>query len=223
MTTALIGSHGVIGQSLLDHMQFDLVFNRNNIETLPDRNIDLLVIAAPSGARLSINTNNGPQDLKDVQQIVDLVAKSNIQHTVLFGSVDSVTAPHTPYGQNRQQLETGLAQHNNLTVYRLPTLIGPRIKKNMLFDLKHNQFLDQIDAGAWLQWCCLSDLADLVKQASPGQIQNIVSEPIQNKEILMRFRPEIALTYKPVSVCYNQQPWRYDRETIFQAMEAYLQ
>jgi hypothetical protein len=221
MTSALIGSHGVIGQSLLDHMKFDLLFNRDNVETLLDYKIDQLVIAAPSGARLAIN-KNGTQDHTDVQQIVFTISQCNIEQIVLFGSVDSVTAPDTPYGNNRQQLESGLTQHGNVTVYRLPTLIGPRIKKNMLFDLKHNQFLDQIDAGARLQWCILSDLAQLVQQARPGQIQNIVSEPIQNKEILQRFRPDVAVHSRPVSLSYNQQPWTYDRETIFQAMEDYL-
>ena len=224
MTTALIGSHGVIGQSFLAQQPVDLEFNSNNIHTLPDYDIDLLIIAAPSGNRRLINsgTEQHEIDQANVNQIIQTVFRARPRATVLFSSVDCVVAPNSNYGQNRYWLERAVTRYAQAAIYRLPTLIGPLIRKNILYDIRHNQFLDQIDAGAQLQWCCLKDLSRLVAQAQPGQTQNIVSEPVLNADILTRFCPGLVQNFWDNSAVYNQQPYHYSRDEIFAEMEQYL-
>lgn len=225
MIRALIGHSGVVGRSLLAQQSFDLLFDSKNIHTLPDHKIDQLVIAAPSGNRLAINrgAETHQQDQANIQQIITQVYRCCPGQVVLFSTVDAVTAPDSNYGQNRGWLEQGMQRYHATTVYRLCTLIGPEIRKNILYDIKHGQFLDQINPESEFQWCLLKDLNQLVQQAQPGQTTDIVSEPIVNGDILRRFCPALELRSAPVAVKYRQQPYMYSKQEIFQAMEAYLQ
>lgn len=221
MLRALIGSRGTVGSSLLDSMTFDHVFNSDNIQDLVHWQFDQVVIAAPSGNRLAINRGH-TTDSKDVETIIQCVQRARPRHTVILSSVDSVTATQTLYGHNRAALEHWLLESVPAAVLRLSTLIGPRIKKNVLYDIKHGQFLDQIDGGAETQWCILADLPELIAQAEPWTVRNIVSEPIAHSEIMARYCPEQLVTTHTDRVRYNQQPYCYTRQEIFAAMDQYM-
>ena len=225
MIRALVGHSGVVGRSLLAQQSFDLLFDSKNIHTLSDHKIDQLVVAAPSGNRLAINRDaqTHQQDQANIQQIITQIYRARPAHVVLFSTVDAVTAPDSNYGQNRHWLEQGMQRYHATTVYRLCTLIGTEIRKNILYDIKHGQFLDQINSESEFQWCLLADLGQLVSSAEPGTVQDIVSEPIVNGDILRRFCPGLELCSTPHSVKYDQQPYVYSKHHIFQAMEAYLQ
>jgi hypothetical protein len=133
-----------------------------------------------------------------------------------------VVAPHTAYGRNRKFLEQRLADLTELTVFRLSTLVGDTIKKNILYDIKHQQYINEIDAEAVLQWCLLEDLSRLIDWAQPAQVADIVSEPIRNSELINRFNLVLVHQPRASSVAYNQQPWCYTKQQIFEAMERYL-
>lgn len=218
---ALIGHTGVIGQSLLDAMHFDLVFNSSNIDQLCEHSIDMLVVAAPTGNRRAVNLGL-INDTDAIDCIVNNVIRAQPRLTVVIGSVDAVLAPNSKYGASRLRLEQQLSNRVPCGIIRLPTLCGQQIVKNILYDIKHRQFLDQVDAGAWLQWCVLSDLAQHVDRCDQHQVINLVSEPIQNKDILTRFAPDVVQRFLPVSAYYNQRPWVYSQDEIFAAMELYL-
>lgn len=221
MLRALIGSQGTIGSTLLDHMQVDHVFNSDNINTLDQYQFDQIIVAAPSGNRLAINRGT-TNDSQDVQVVCGAIARARPAHVVLIGSVDAVTAPDTQYGRNRADLERWISDSAPTSILRLSTLIGSRIKKNVLHDIKYNLFLDQIDAGAKIQWCILDDLPNIINQVRPGHTQDIVSEPVANWEILSRFCPEFVPVRNTTAVHYNQQPYVYTKQQIFAAMEQYL-
>lgn len=220
---ALIGSNGTIGQSLLDNMHFDAVFNSDNLEKIAEHDWDLVVCAAPSGNRLAINRAQ-TQDFQDCVVIARTLAKCNIKRLVLISSVDAETAPDSLYGRNRAWLEQELSKAHNTYILRLSTLIGKRIKKNVLFDLKHNLFLESLDRHAELQWCILDDLPLQIYisiNSTPGT-RNIVSEPIKNISIIEQFFPHITKGKESSTVHYNQQPYVYTQADIFAAMEKYL-
>jgi len=224
MIQAVVGHSGVVGRSLLAQQEFDLLFDSKNIHTLSNHKIDLLVVAAPSGNRLAINRDaeTHQQDQANIQQIITQVYRCRPGHVVLFSTVDAVTAPDSNYGQNRRWLEQGMQRYHATTVYRLCTLVGSQIKKNILYDIKHGQFLDQINSESEFQWCLLDDLGQLVSTAQPGTVKDIVSEPIVNGDILRRFCPDQELRSTSSTVKYSQQPYVYSKQEIFQAMEAYL-
>lgn len=217
---ALIGSNGTIGQSLLDNRPFDAVYNSDNLQKITDHVWDLVVCAAPSGNRLAINRGQ-TQDFQDCVLLARTLAQCTIKKLVLISSVDAETAPDSTYGRNRRWLENELSQTHATHILRLSTLIGTRIKKNVLFDLKHGLFLNSIDRDAELQWCVLNDLSRQIDISVAG-IRNIVSEPVKNSEIIASFFPHLTAEQTHSTVRYNQQPYVYTKQQIFSAMEQYL-
>lgn len=218
---ALIGSHGTVGQSILDHVSVDCSFNSDNIDTLKDYNVNTLIIAAPSGNRLYVN-QNADQDAAGIKRILNAVCQAKPKHTILIGSLDAVARPDTLYGANRLMFEQQLKEISTTTVLRLSTLIGPRIKKNLLYDIKHNQYIEHIDPDSILQWCLLDDLPKIINNTPMGATVNIASVPIRNQDIITHFRPDLTLSKKCNSAHYNQQPYSYSQEQIFAAIERYL-
>lgn len=218
---ALVGSRGVIGQSILDGMCIEHTFNSDNINTLKNYKINHLIVAAPSGNRLYVNQNQR-EDANNIDKIVNAVAQAQPTQVTLIGSLDAAVRPDTPYGHNRLRLEQQLREICPTTVLRLSTLIGPRIKKNMLYDIKHNQYIEHIDPDATLQWCLLSDLPKIIHTAPLGHTVNVASVPIRNQDIISCFCPVLKLSKKCNSAYYDQGPYIYDRDQIFAEIEKYL-
>ncbi len=222
MKQALIGSHGTVGSTLLQHMLFDKVYNSHNIHQLCDCEFDRIVVAAPSGNRLMVN-NNPELDRANVQMLAQAVAASACAHVMLISSVDAVAAKNTHYGAHRSWLEQQITSTKPTTVLRLSTLIGSQIKKNILYDIKHSQFLHHINASAQTQWCVLSDIPALIRCAKPGAEVNVVSEPILHQDIVQRYMPGIELRQHNQGAVYDLRPYCYTKQEIFSAMDAYMQ
>jgi hypothetical protein len=71
-----------------------------------------------------------------------------------------------------------------LTV-RLPGLFGTGLKKNAVYDLLHDNNLDQIDADSVYQFYCLNHLWDDIEIArkSGFKLVNFATEPTSIREI----------------------------------------
>lgn len=224
MKTALIGSNGTIGSSILTNMSFACVYNSDNIAEIKYNNFDLVIIAAPSGNRMAVN-KNPDADLHNVNVIIDALSHTQISTVILISTVDTVSYANAPYGRHRLQLENFVKTHwSNYHILRLSTLIGHNIKKNMLFDLKNNLFVDKIDPESVIQWCPLDMLHNEILHVIDHGIKeiNLVSEPIVNKEIVQKFFPKVTLRAKMESKQYNIQPYRYTRQDIYTAIGNYL-
>lgn len=221
MIQALVGSRGVIGQIIVNCMPVNYNFNSDNIDTMGQYDIGTLIVAAPSGNRLSINQDCA-QDTVNIRQIIDAVNVARPEHIILISSIDSVVQRQTPYGQNRYILEQSLSEITATTILRLSTLIGSTIQKNILYDIKHKQFLECINPNAYLQWCLLDDLPRLISSTPQGQTLDVVSEPIKNQDIIDQFCPGVRSSKQNIDMFYNQQPYIYSRAQIFSAMSTYL-
>jgi hypothetical protein len=224
MNTALIGSNGTIGSSILVNMPFTHVYNSDNITEIQNNKFDLVVIAAPSGNRLTVNKY--PEiDLKNVNILINALTHTKINRTILISTVDVIAYPNTPYSQHRLQLENFVKMHfDNYHILRPSTLVGRNIKKNVLFDLKNKLFIDKIDSNSIIQWCPLDTLHNEIDYAVDNDIKelNLASEPIANRDIAQEFFPEVELTSKHNSTQYNIQPYRYTREQVYTAIRNYL-
>ena len=224
MNTALIGSNGTIGSSILNNMLFTHVYNSDNIAEMKTNKFNLVVVSAPSGNRLTVN-KDPDADLRNVGIIMDAVLHTEIDTLVLISTVDTIAYPATPYGQHRLQLENFVKIHcDKYHILRPSTLVGKTIKKNVLFDLKNNLFIDKIDSATVVQWCPLDTLHNEIAYVIENNIQelNLVSEPIANQDIIQEFFPGIVTTPKPESKQYNVQPYRYTRDEIYNAVRNYL-
>lgn len=224
MNIALIGSNGTIGSSIINTMPFTHVYNSDNIEEMKGNKFGLVVVAAPSGNRLTVNKDSN-SDLHSIVSIIDAITHAQIDELVLISTVDTLAYPNSVYGNNRLQLEnfvkTYCKKHH---ILRLSTLIGSTIKKNVLFDLKNNLFVDKIDPSAVIQWCPLDLLPVEINNTIEKNINiiNLVSVPITNIEIIKEFFPDVVTYSKAESKQYNVRPYRYVRSQIFTAIEKYL-
>jgi hypothetical protein len=220
---AIVGSNGLIGSYLKEVIAYTHEFNSNNIKSISNYVFDTVYIAAPNGNRLTANANQD-KDFESVQTLVENLRRTSIDRVVLIGTVDSVLRNNFPYGRNRLWLEEQILHYFDKShVLRLSALIHKNIKKNILYDLKHNVYLDKINSNGILQWYDLNNLEKDIRQSIDNQTQiiNLVSEPIYNFEIVEKFFPHLKLaTQNPVRV--SLYPWIYTKEQIFQSIETYL-
>jgi len=224
MITALIGSNGTIGSSILNNMSFTYVYNSDNIKQFKDHKFDLVVCAAPSGNRLTAN-KNPEHDLASIEKLIDALGGTSIKKLVLISTVDTVAYPNSSYGENRLKLENFVKINNDdYHILRLSTLIGKSIKKNVLYDLKHNLFIDKINPDSVVQWCPLDTLHTDIKYVINNNIKeiNLVSEPIANKNIIAEFF-NVKIDAKSNPTHYDIQPYRYTKQDIYTAIQNYLQ
>lgn len=224
---AVIGSRGVIGNVIVNAFSPVATFNSDNIYQLPAKSYDTIICAAPSGNRRVAEQDPGA-DKRNIQTIINALEQTQSNRVVLISSIDTVLYPNTAYGANRLYLENFvLSLPSKSHVIRLCTLIDPTIKKNMLYDLKHWQFVDQINCQSQLQWYNLANLPRDIQQSIDQDIEAItlVSEPIINQEIISRFFPQhqAEIGVNPgTKLKYNITPYQSTCEEIFAVMEKYL-
>ena len=216
---ALIGN-GVIGSVLQQGIHFDYIFNSQNIDTINNYKFDVIYCAAPSSNRLIAN-KNPVADLDNIKKIAKTLVGSRSQ-IILISTVDALVKT-SPYAVNRKFLEEQVQTLPNYKIIRLPSLIGVSIKKNILYDIKHTQYIESINALDACQWYPLEKLvADLISLEN-NTITNFVSEPIINQTILKNFSPEkLSLTRNVNENTYNIQPYMYSAEVIMNYMKEYF-
>jgi hypothetical protein len=184
----------------------------------------VLVVAAPTGNRLVVNADPG-KDLEDCNCILELVGQCQYNQLVHISTVD-VYRTHS-YGTNRQYLENALSTLSNSHIVRLPSLIGPSVNKNILYDLKTKSWLDKICLESNIQWYPLQRLKSDIENSINNTIkyQNLCSEPIGNHEIVQRFFPELVEQLSAnqlTSTSYNIKPYTIPLEEIWQSFEEYF-
>lgn len=226
---ALIGHSGLIGSVLAEGIEVDLTYNSLNIEQIAYREFDTVYCAAPSGNRL-LASQEPVQDTENVQRLACNLRTVTTKRFVLIGSVDAVYAPDSVYGGNRLALERfAQTQFEHCYVVRLCTLIHPRINKNLLHDIRHRQYLDQINGNMVRQYYPLSRLCADIDTVIKHNIStvNLVSEPVSDQDIIERFCDNVVTTCTPVRPydLHSTEPFgKYviSRQQVFEYVTKYL-
>jgi hypothetical protein len=221
----LIGSRGLFGNEICKFYTPVHVYNSNNIHELAQEQFDLVICAAPSANR-RIAQHNPQADSDSIDQIIAALSAQRIQRLVLIGTIDAVVYPDTAYGRNRLRLETFVKQEfKHHYVLRFGNIVGASIKKNVLFDLKHDQFLDNINLNSVTQWYPLERLQTDIEHAlsHSSYEQTLVSEPIQIKEIVERFFPEklAHVGANPGAKSNYNLPSVFNKQQVFDCMVEY--
>lgn len=199
----IIGNTGLIGKTLCEKEQFDMMFNSKNIqdfELLCPDNCDLYLCCLPA-EKWKINLNPF-DDIKNIINIVNIIRNKKFNNIYLFSTIDvysgslpmsneSTTPPvlSLDYGSNRRMFEIIVGKEltfNSLKIIRLPGLYGKYIKKNILFDILNDNNLDKININSSYQWYNLEDLSqDLsIIKDSKDNIFNLFPEPVNTSDIL---------------------------------------
>ena len=217
---AVIG-RGLVAQQVIDVVKPDTVFTSSNILELSNTTWDTIYCAAPSGNRIWAQQNS-TLDKSSVWQIINECAVTKFQRFVLFSTGDTQVNPGSAYGHNRLQLENWANTLPNSSIIRLPSLIHTTITKNMLYDIKHNCWLDKINPNNQLQWFDLTLLEKWID--TTDREVNVCSEPILAQDILAEFAPAVIeqLDYTRKGDVYDLRPYSYTREEIFASIRDYL-
>ncbi len=170
MTTALIGSTGFVGGTLLRQAAFDDLYHSRNIEEIVGRTYDLLVCAAMPAEKWKAN-REPERDRATLDRLTGCLAQVRAEQVVLISTVDVYPIPlgvdestpidpraAAPYGRHRYLLEEFVRERFPATVVRLPGLFGPGLRKNAVFDLLTGNMLQAIAPDSVFQFYPLTRL-----------------------------------------------------------------
>lgn len=148
MKKSLVGFTGFVGGNLAAATAFDGLYNSKNIGDAFGTAPDLLVFAGVRAEKFLANT--APEkDYAAMKEAAWNIGRIAPRQVALISTVDVFAAPDGAdegavpdaagaYGKNRLALEEMVrALGVPVTVFRLPALYGPGLKKNFLYDLIH--------------------------------------------------------------------------------------
>jgi hypothetical protein len=234
---ALIGHTGFIGGNLLGQHDFAACYNSTNIESISGGRFETLVFSGAQGKKWWAN-QNPEADRQGIQRALDALRDVRARRVVLISTVDVVpqltgadesfdcaSITNHPYGENRLWLENELrALFPATIVVRLPGLFGPGLRKNIIYDLLHDNMVDRIDPAAWFQFYDLAELwSDIRRTEAAGlSLIHLVTQPVRTADIVTQFFPGATLATPPA----NGSPF-YDLRTrhaaIFGGSDGYIQ
>jgi len=250
MNDALIGYTGFVGSTLLKQKQFDARFRSTNIEEIRGASFDLVVGAGAPAQKWIANAE--PE--ADRQKIEDLIAHlSTVQcgTFVLISTVDVFRNPlgvdeSTPvdeeglhaYGLHRRLLEKFVEKHfARHLIVRLPGLVGPGLRKNVIFDFLNDNNLKAIDSRGSFQFYPMVNLwADIQIALAAGlDLVHLTAEPISVADVAEqgfgRHFEQVTQAH-PASYDFRTKhaglfgasgPYQYTRRETIQAVRCYAQ
>jgi nucleoside-diphosphate-sugar epimerase len=194
----LIGHTGFVGESLRRQANFDGLFSRGNVEDSKDTFNELLVCSAAPAQKWWANSNP-KEDFDNICNLVTSLESMQAKHAVLISTVDVFESPvgvdedSTPdpsdqnaYGRNRRHLELEFTRmFDDSIIVRLPGLVGKGLRKNALFDLKHSNQTENLNADSTFQFYPMKNLwADLsLAMDHDLKVLHLTSEPIPLGEV----------------------------------------
>lgn len=238
MPSALIGHTGFVGSNLASQIKFDALYNSANIAEIEGRRFNLIVCAAPSGEKWRAN-DDSDADLLSASRLIASLMRASASRVVLISTVDvygdalGVTEfdpaiPRNAYGRNRLRIENVIAQgFVNYTILRLPSLFGPGLKKNVLFDLMHQRLTAMIVPNAVYQWYPVGRISRHL--ARQERVINLTSPPLTAEHIRNRFFPNVKIglhadrqPHYDVRSIYPKDGYDLTVESVLTEMEAFL-
>jgi nucleoside-diphosphate-sugar epimerase len=197
MTSALIGYTGFVGSNLDRQYTFTDKYNTSNINELDGRTYDLVVSAANRAEMWRIN-QEPEKDLAEINEFIGHLKTVQIKKLVLISSVGVYKNPVgvnedtqietdglLPYGVNRYYLENFCRDNFEVLIVRLPGLFGPGLKKNVIFDLLHDNNVERIHHKATYQYYNLENIWQNIQTALDNNLQlvNFAVEPLSTDEL----------------------------------------
>jgi hypothetical protein len=195
---ALIGFTGFVGSTLLRQRNFGHLYRSSNIAESGGRSFGLVVCAgAPAQKWIANRDPHG--DARNIDALIGHLRGIRCETLVLISTVDVFASPVAvseyssvdtqglhAYGSNRRRLEEAVGElFPRHLVVRLPGLVGPGLRKNVIYDLHNDNNLGAIDSRGVFQYYPMVNLwADLqmALQASLPLV-HLTAEPLSVEEV----------------------------------------
>ncbi len=250
MSNALIGYSGFVGSTLLRQATFDSLYRSTNIGDIQGKQFDT-VVCAGAPAQKWIANKDPEADRQKIDGLIEHLKSVQCRTFVLISTVDVFKSPigvneATPvdetdlhaYGLHRRLLEKFVENHfPNHLIIRLPGLVGPGLRKNVIFDFLNDNNLDAIDARGVFQFYPMVNLWFDIQTCLKDELKlvHLTAEPVSVEDIaeLGFGRTFDNLLDKPAAV-YDMRsrygaafgsrtPYQYSAKETLQAVRAYAQ
>jgi hypothetical protein len=201
--SVLIGHTGFVGGTLKGAGWFGAFANSKTIQQLAGQSFNLVVCAGVSA--LKWQANKDPEaDRAGIARLTSVLETAAAREFVLISTIDIYPSPgeaanedteidpaaNHAYGRHRLELEQWIQGRFDIArIVRLPALFGAGLKKNVIFDLLHNNQTEAINPASVFQWYPLRRLADDINRVRAEDIRliNLFPEPLCTADILTAF------------------------------------
>ena len=223
MDNALIGFSGFVGSTLLKQTHFSALYRSTNIHEIENRKFDV-VVCAGAPAQKWIANRDPADDRKKIDSLINHLGTIQCKTFILISTVDVFKEPigvdestpvnesglHT-YGLHRRLLEIFVEQHfPSYLIVRLPGLVGPGLRKNVIFDFLNKNNLHAIESRGVFQFYPMVNLwYDIQRALEAGlPLVHLTSEPISVADVSLQGFG------RPFTQSLANPPARYDMQTL---------
>ena len=249
MADVLIGHSGFVGGTLLRQRAFDELYRSTNIARIRRRSFDTVVCAgAPAQKWLA---NSEPEaDLARIENLIDHLGTIRCNRLILISTVDVFANPRgvdeqtpidesalSPYGLHRRRLELFVeSSFPTHLIIRLPGLVGPGLRKNVIFDLLNGN-LDAVESRAVFQFYPTVNLWHDMSAALDADLRlvHLTAAPVSVSDVSREgLGREFDQTLPGDPVAYDMRSlyvetfgaigrYQYTSRETFQAIRSYMQ
>lgn len=224
---ALVGSTGFVGSTLLRQRDFDACFRSTNIATIAGRSFEL-VVCAGAPAQKWIANRDPYEDRRNLEALIGHLDTVRCRKFVLISTVDVFTSPRSvdertpveeaglhPYGLHRRLLEKAVeSRFPDHLIVRLPGLVGPGLRKNVIFDFLNGNALQSIDSRGVFQFYPMVNLWYDIRVAIEAGLKllHLTAEPLSVGDVAVQGFGRAFEQVLPGA------PARYDMRSIHAAL-----
>ncbi len=223
MHDALIGYTGFVGSTLMKQTTFEYLYRSTNIAEIEGKSFDT-VICAGAPAQKWIANGNPQADLEKIETLINHLRTVRCTTFILISTSDVFKEPlkvneetevieaglHA-YGLHRRLLEKFVISHfPKHLIVRLPGLVGPGLRKNIVFDLLNDNNLTSIDSRGVFQFYPMVNLwSDIQSSLQAGlTLVHLTAEPISVAEVA-----EKGFNL-PFNMVLEKEPASYDMGSV---------
>lgn len=250
MFNSLIGFSGYVGGTLLKQESFTSLYRSTNIGDIDGLSFDT-VVCAGAPAQKWIANRDPESDRQKIDALIAHLRTIQCRTFILISTVDVFKSPvgvdeDTPvdesdlhaYGLHRRLLEKFVEEHfPNHLIVRLPGLVGPGLRKNVIFDFLNDNNLHAIDSRGVFQFYPMVNLwYDIQTALNAGlKLVHFTAEPISVADVSQKgFGKVFSNTLLNPAATYDLQTrhalifgaagrYQYSSRETIQAVRAFAQ
>jgi len=247
---ALIGYSGFVGATLSKQFDFTDFYRSGTISEIDRRNFGLVVCSAAPAQKWLAN-RDPVADRQNIDRLIGHLKTVTCNTFILISTVDVFKSPigvdeATPvdedglhaYGLHRRLLEKFVESHfPNHLIVRLPGLVGPGLRKNVIYDFLNDNNLHAIDSRGVFQFYPMVNLWwDIQTALQAGlKLVHLTAEPLSVADVSqLGFGKAFSQPTANLPAIYDMRTrhaaifggighYQYSQRETIQAIRAYAQ